>query len=305
VSATWVTRTEKELRILGQRYGEDFSGVDPSKVVSKILSASEFPALLLPPERRAWFVAVLEAARHRACSRAGFEDDPSFWLNWWAATVPHMLQKGVVSYIVDLINVARDPDGKDIMRGHAQSAKDELGLYATDYIREILRDAMQAANSDNWTRYPNWFIRIDAAADRWSNVRALAARWLPAFTPHNVVDLALLRDADPNVRRYTAMNAALYQPKAVNQLAVQELMEALRDRGWIWSSDDYFNYGWAGRHSAAEVLLKLDASRAAALPEIRALVQEEEQKRDALTLSHQVESVFARVERLERALSAS
>jgi hypothetical protein len=110
----------------------------------------------------------------------------------------------------------------------------------------------------------------------WARVRAEAARWLPVFTQQRAVDLSLLQDADPRVRRYTAMNIAAYQPsQAADVRTIRELVRALEDKEWVWNSYCCHEWEWLGRHSAAELLFELGAIAYPALPAIRSLIADE------------------------------
>ena len=292
--------------MLEQRYGKNIGHVDPSRIVSDLLSSVGFQAMLLPADRRVWIASFLETACRHATYQQGTDRDPALGRERWASTVPGMLREGVISYFVGIIGTALNPDGKDIVRGHAWGCREELELYSTGHISEILDDAIRTSDIEVWRQYSNWFIRGGAALDRWRHVRASAARWLPAFTPLNLVDLTLLRDADPEVRRFTAMNAAMYQPKSVDSRVVKELSEAIQDRTWIWSADDYFSFEWSGCHSAAELLLKLNVAEPNALRQISALIEEDDEQRGALASSGQLESnpwVLARLKRLNAALN--
>ncbi len=283
----------------------ELKGDDPSEVMSVLLANSNFADLKIPLERRSWLVGVLETALSQELVRAdlGDDEDRASRMRGWSARIPRMLDGGVIADFVDAIAMARDPDGKEVDRGWAWHAAEELELYDAESVRVLLEDAVSANDPDLWTRHANWFLRASEIPRRWRHVRAAAARWLPAFTPLNTVDKTLLDDVDPAVRRFTAMNLALYQPGDADPRAVKELVAALGDRDWIWSSNDYFNYFWAGRHSAGELLLRLDTQG----PEVRGVVLDLlRQERQALLSLRQAEDeprVSSIILRLEKALA--
>jgi hypothetical protein len=281
---------------------------DPAEIVSNALAVVNYASLLIPPERRDWFVHFLEAGCAGECGGGAAPQDLKDRLQrFQSSTVPHMLKYGVVSHFVGLMDTVFTFDG-GIDRGDVYGSRIELGYYSAHVLRELLEDALRANSIEVWQRYPNWFGGTGANGRvqlRFIRTRADAARYIPLFTPSNAVDLSLLDDQNPDVRRYTAMNTALYAPGKVNEQVVKELVIAIQDDDWIWSAKDFVNYNWSGKYSAAELLLKLPDPGSEALSPVSALLRQEKKYRSTLTgdgLEYVRQTASERIERLENAL---
>jgi hypothetical protein len=281
----------------------------------------------IPAERHDFLVTALEASYWNMLDRAGVtydeeSHDLGYWKQQWQrrecwnrkwqdSIARPMLERGVVRFFVGQSDAAFNSDRKEISRGSRLAGEEALDLFPPETICRILRDGIQATETSAWEMHPAWYGRFrsfDAPAD-WARVRAGAARWLPEFTPQRAVDVSLLGDADPGVRRYTAMNIAAYQPsQAADSRTIRELVRAVEDKEWVWSSHNWYECGWLGRHSAAVRLLELGSIAHPALPAIRSLIIDEVRERDQLSSQGLLEcnpDVLRRIERLYRAIRKS
>jgi hypothetical protein len=243
----------------------DPAGGEAAGFIDGLLKQHGFPLPKIPANREGWFTAFLQRTSQRFGNHGetGQDDEQERF----RFEIREMLSIGVVTYIANMIRAARNPDGDEARRGYAYSAQLTLGYFCTEEIKEILEDAALTTDEATWLRYPLWF-----GTDKYSHpskqerqrLRQIAVRWLPAYTLQNVVDLSFLEDTDPLIRRYTAMNVAQYSSAiaARNKRVIDELINAVNDRHWVWSLEQDYAYGWRGAHSAAETLATLGLATA-------------------------------------------
>jgi hypothetical protein len=259
----------------------DPAGGEAAGFIHGLLKQHGFPQLKIPANREGWFIAFLQRTSERFGDHEEIEQDDE--QERFRYEIRQMLAIGVVPYVTQMVTAARNPQGDDERRGHAYAAQLTLGYFYIEDVKEILEDAISTTDDATRLRYPLWFgtgkySQPSKETRQW--LRQVAVRWLPAYTPQNVVDLGFLESTDPLIRRYTAMNAAQYAPAAAarNKRVIDELINAVNDRHWVWSLAQDYAYGWRGAHSAAETLaiLGLATAPGVAWPIQRLIIHEEQ-----------------------------
>jgi len=291
----------------------DPAGGEVAGFIRGLLKQHGFPRLEIPANREGWFTAFLQRTSERFGDHEQIEQDDE--QERFRFEIREILAIGVVPYVANNVEKARNPDGDEARRGHAYSAQLTLGYFGTEEIKEIFEDAALTTDDATWLRYPLWFgtskyYYLQPSKDQRQRLRQIAVRWLPAYTLQNVVDLSFLEDIDPLIRRYTAMNVAQYAPAIAtrNERVIDELINAVNDQRWVWSLAQDYAYGWRGAHSAAETLAKLGLATTPGVAwPIQRLILLEEQKLVVIpskAISDYPQFVRTRLDRLKWAIDA-
>jgi hypothetical protein len=88
---------------------------------------------------------------------------------------------------------------------------------------------------------------------------------VPKFVPYGLESLllSLLDDRVDRVRFQCALNVAVWLPTSVNDKVIATLIESVTSEvNWIASNDDFYDYGFAGRHSAVKAHFALTDDQA-------------------------------------------
>jgi hypothetical protein len=235
----------------------------------------------MPPARRQWFRDFILRTNDRVLDPACSATERGSRLEWWDAIVASMVDLGVASAILRILDDVFDPDGKDERRGWTYGASCELSLLETADVREFVLDMIHTTEFSVRQQYPSWYrFSHNAEAHDWERARAVklypkVGRWRPMFAPDEIAMMqGLLDDGVPLVRFSAAIVIAEIAPESAGERTVARLVDAMADRRWVWSHWEVYNNGTEGAETAAEAAGRIGPAARTALPAVQALLED-------------------------------
>jgi hypothetical protein len=236
----------------------------------------------MPSGRRDWFEEFLERTIDAASGKRSSRNT----IRAAQEDLGHLLRgisdRGVLPVFLSTIGTALDPDGKEERRGWSYGAQHTLRYFAPDDIREILEHAIRTPDFTEWLKYPAWFGQLNAGdGETQAFWRGRAVKFYPSFSPwgselgQGQLDLMTrLLDDNAAVVRWTAALAIVDSTRQwSDRKLIDPLIEAVRDRDWVWSFGQHYADFSIGANAAADALGEIGPPALAAVPYILELIE--------------------------------
>jgi hypothetical protein len=239
-----------------------------NRCVQPVLREAALLEALMPPGRMAWFDGFI-----RRCLEGAILQGPHKYLNhFWESFATGLLVRGVLTTILENLQLACDPTAKDERRGWAFAGHFVTTLFLQDRrdIRDILEGAILIKHPDVWQRYSVWYAQYDSltrsASDYVDGMREEALRFLPVFESRDALLEEMLGDEVRSIRHIAAMRVAEVMPDSTAEKLLVCLLDAAADESWVWSRREHYENGRKGCHEAFLTLERFGVRARAAAP---------------------------------------
>ena len=153
---------------------------------SKWLQSPAYVPGLMPPQRREWSTRFIERTYAFVSDPDRTNEARPTQLKSLEFVIKDMLRRGVVVELLSIMCMAHDPDGKEERRGWHYGAQSSLELIATEDLREILMDAIEATADHKWIwssgdHYDDFSTGAHAAVTALGKIGHAAFGALPAI----------------------------------------------------------------------------------------------------------------------------